>query len=153
MTNILFKIVRICHSQVKCNYVKNEKHFLNFLFHFCNLHQIRNILKEKMILVANVFSKLEIVKKLDRILSNKRRFKKRFDSQLFKVSQILSESAWDHFYHIFSSFWAKLIWKMSPLVIGEILVVFVDTLTAEGKYPVKDWENLPLPVQMQLSDN
>ena len=42
---------------------------------------------------------------------------------------------------------------MSPLVIGQILVVFVDALTAEGKYPVKDWENLPLPVQMQLSDN
>ena len=106
-----------------------------------------------MILVANVFSKVEIVKKFDRILSNKRRVKKRFDSQLFKASQILSESAWDHFYHVFSSFWAKLIWKMSPLVIGEILVVFVDALTAEGKYPVKDWENLPLPVQMQLSDN
>ena len=46
-----------------------------------------------MILVANVFSKVEIVKKFDRILSKKRRFKKRFDSQLFKASQILSESA------------------------------------------------------------
>ena len=30
--------------------------------------------------------------------------------------------------------------------------VFVNTLTAEGKYPVQDWENLPLPMQMPLSD-
>ena len=30
--------------------------------------------------------------------------------------------------------------------------VFVNTLTAEGKYPVQDWENLPLPMQMLLSD-
>ena len=30
---------------------------------------------------------------------------------------------------------------MSPLVLGEILGVFLNTLTAEGKYPVQDWEN------------
>ena len=41
---------------------------------------------------------------------------------------------------------------MSPLVLGEILEVFVDTLTAYGKYPVQDCENLPLPIQMQLSE-
>ena len=42
---------------------------------------------------------------------------------------------------------------MSPLVLGEILGVFLNTLTAEGKYPVQDWENLPLPIEMQLSGN
>ena len=31
---------------------------------------------------------------------------------------------------------------MSPLVLGEILVVFVNRLTADGKYLVQDWENL-----------
>ena len=41
---------------------------------------------------------------------------------------------------------------MSPLVLGEILEVFIDTLTAYGKYPVQDCENLPLPIQMQLSE-
>ena len=35
--------------------------------------------------------------------------------------------------------------------ITEILGIFLNTLTAEGKYPIKDWENLPLPNQMQLS--
>ena len=40
---------------------------------------------------------------------------------------------------------------MSPLGLGEILQVFVNTLTADGKYPVQDCENLQLPIQMQLS--
>ena len=41
---------------------------------------------------------------------------------------------------------------MSPLVVCEILRVFVNTLIADGKYPVQDCENLPLPIQMQLSE-
>ena len=41
---------------------------------------------------------------------------------------------------------------MSALVLGEVLVVFVKRLTADGKYPVEDCENLQLPIQMQLSE-
>ena len=50
----------------------------------------------------------------------------------------------------FSSFLGKLIWKISQLVLGESLGVFVNTLTVDGKYPVQDCENLQLPIQMQL---
>ena len=41
---------------------------------------------------------------------------------------------------------------MSPLVISEILEVFVNTLTADDKYSVQDCENLQLLIQMQLSE-
>ena len=41
---------------------------------------------------------------------------------------------------------------MSPLLIGEVLVVFVNRLTADGKYHVQDYENLQAPIQMQLSE-
>ena len=41
---------------------------------------------------------------------------------------------------------------MSALVLGEVLVVFVKRLTADGKYPVQDCENLQLPIQMVLSE-
>ena len=41
---------------------------------------------------------------------------------------------------------------MSPLVLREILGFFINTLTADGKYPVQDCENLQLPVQIQLSE-
>ena len=45
-----------------------------------------------------------------------------------------------------------MIWKKSPLVLGEFLGVLVNTLTAGGKYPVEDCENVPLSIQMQLSE-
>ena len=41
---------------------------------------------------------------------------------------------------------------MSPLVLSEILGVFVKTLTADSKYRVQDCKNLPLLIQMQLSE-
>ena len=116
---------------------KNKKLFLNFLFHFLNLHQILNILKQTVIIIANVFEKLQTVKNLLRALSKKRRFRTRFESQHVKASQILAIYPWQHLYHVFSSYSLKLIWKMSPLVSGETLEVFLNILTAKGKYPVK----------------
>ena len=41
---------------------------------------------------------------------------------------------------------------MSPLVLGEVLGLFVNILTDDNKYPVEDCENLPLSIQMQLSE-
>ena len=35
-------------------------------------------------------------------------------------------------------------------MLGEILGVFVKTLTADDKYPVQDYENFLRPIQMQL---
>ena len=89
MASILFKIVRICKSQFRCNYLKNEKLFRNILFHFWNLHEILNLLKERMIVVAKVFPKLRTVKILLKTLSKMPRFRTRFDSQPVEASQYL----------------------------------------------------------------
>ena len=104
-----------------------------------------------MIVIANVFPKLQTMKNLARTLPKKCCFLARFESQPVKASQILAKSTWERFYHVLSSFPGKLIWKMSPLVLGEILGVFVNTLTADGNYPVQDSENLQVLIQMQLS--
>ena len=56
------------------------------------------------------------------------------------------------FYHVFLSFLGKLILKMSQLVLGELLAVFVNTLTTDCKYSVRDCENLQLPIEMKLSE-
>ena len=45
----------------------------------------------------------------------------------------------------------KMISKISALLKFEIIGVFVNTLTADYKYPVPNCENLPFPIQMQLS--
>ena len=37
-------------------------------------------------------------------------------------------------------------------MLGEIFGVFVDTLPADGKYPVEYYENLRIPIQMQLPE-
>ena len=42
----------------------SEFFFFFFFFHFWNLYQILNILKQMMIVMANVFPKLETVKNL-----------------------------------------------------------------------------------------
>ena len=38
------------------------------------------------------------------------------------------------------------------MLLGEILGMFFNTLTAQGKYPFEDSKSLPLPFQMQLSE-
>ena len=104
-----------------------------------------------MIVIANVLRKLQTVKDLVRLLSKKSRFRTRFDSQHVKGSQTLLKSEWGNFYHVFSLFRGELIWKTSPLVIIQILGVFINTLTADDNYPVPDYKNLQLPIEMQLS--
>ena len=42
---------------------------------------------------------------------------------------------------------------MSPVLLGEILGMFLNPLIAEGKYPIEDWEKVQLPIQMDLSQN
>ena len=58
MESTLFIIARICDFKFKSNYLKNYKLSLNFLFDFWNLHQILNILKKKMMVIANIFPNL-----------------------------------------------------------------------------------------------
>ena len=121
-----------------------------FLLHFWNLNQILNILKEKMIVIANVFRKIIRVKNLVRTLSKGQRFSTGLGSQHVKAFQIVPKFPWTRFYHVFSSFSKNLIWKMSLAVLGEILGVFVNTLTADSKYPAKDCKNFPLSIQIPL---
>ena len=104
-----------------------------------------------MMVTAIVFSKLQTVKILVRHLCKKRPFRQSFGRQHVEVSQILAKCPSQHIYHVCSSFWGKLILKLSPLVLGEVLVMFLNTLSADRKYPIEDWENLQLQIQMQLS--
>ena len=129
---------------------QKRKIFPIFLFHFWNLHQVLNILKKKTIVIANIFPKLQIVKNLVRSLSKKRLVRTPFASQHINREQTFVKSSWQNSYQISSSPWGKVIWKISPLVICEILGVFVHTLTTDDKYPVRYCENLSSSIQMEL---
>ena len=151
ITSILFRIVRICRSLFKSSYLKNKRHFLAFLFHWWNLHQILNIFKKKKIVIAHVFPKLATVQGLVTPLTIQRRLKTSFYSQHVKRFQTLIKSSWEHFSHIFWSLWEEIIWKISTWLKFDIIGLFANTWTADYKYSVPDCENLPCPIQLQLS--
>ena len=117
----------------------------------CGIYIKFGKLEKKKIVIANVFPKLQTVKDLVRPLSKNHRFRTSFKSQHVKGSQTLKKSAREHFYQIFSSMRVEMISKISALLKFEIIGVFVNTLTADYKYPVPNCENLPFPIQMQLS--
>ena len=83
----------------KCNYLKNKNHFVKFYFHYSNLHQIWNILKKKMIVIANVFPLLQIVKNLVKPLFKRRPFGTSFESQHIKHLWNLHDSTFIKFFH------------------------------------------------------
>ena len=126
----------LCNSEnlpepIQIQLSKKEKTFPQFFVNFWNLHQILNILKQKMTFMAYVFLKLQTAKDFVRPMSKNYSLRTPFDSKHVKESQTLVRSAWGNFYHIFLLLWGKLNWKRSLLVMCEILEHFVNTLTAE----------------------
>ena len=150
MKSTIFGIVRICSSQLKCNYLEKKNVFLNFLFHFWNLHQFLNTTSKNMIVTTNTFPEFQTAKDVVRETSEKPRFRTTLDSQHIKGLQTPVKPAWQHFYHNSPSPWANLIWKLSLCVICQILGALVNTLTGDDKYPLRNWENLQLKVQVEL---
>ena len=73
-----------------------------------------------MMVIANVFSKLQTVKNFVTKLCKKRRFGTRLISRHVKGSRILAKSQLECFYHVFASISGMLIWKIFPLRLGEI---------------------------------
>ena len=57
-----------------------------------------------MMVIPNVFPKLQTVKNFVRQLCKKRRFGTRFNTQHDKVSQILVKSPWEWFYQVLPPF-------------------------------------------------
>ena len=129
--------MRIGRSLFKSSYLKNKKHFLDFLLHLWHLHEIWKIFKKKKIVIANVFAKLATVQGLVTPLTIQRGLKSSFDSQHIKRFQTLVKSLWEHLYHISSSLWGEIIWKTSPWLKFGIIGLFVNTWTADYKYPFR----------------
>ena len=100
--------------------------------------------------MGNVYPKLAIVQGLVTPLNIQRRLKTSFDSQHVKRFQTLVKSSWEHLYHIFSSLWGEMIWKISSWLKFEIIVLFANRWTADYNYPFPENENLPFFIQIQI---
>ena len=99
---------------------EKRKNYSQFFVSFLESTSNFKHLGEKMMVVANVFPKLQTVKDFVTALSKKRCFGTRLDSGHVKVSQALAKSGRECFYQIFSAIRGKLIGKISPLVLGEM---------------------------------
>ena len=105
MTSIFFRIVTICRSEFKRNYKQKRKTSCELFVPFLEFTSSFKHFEKKMLVMTNVFPKLKTVKDVVRHMSKKPCFRTRFGIQHVKESnKRLVKCAWEHFYHIFSSF-------------------------------------------------
>ena len=104
-----------------------------------------------MTLIPAVFLKLRTPKIMVTSMSKKSLFKGSFGKQHGKRAQTLLKIAWEYLYHIYWSLWMQLIWKKFLLVICKISRLFINTLSADGKYSLFNRDNLTQPIMMELS--
>ena len=151
MTSILFLIQTSQRNQLKWNYLENKKSFPDFFLNASNLVSVLNIFKRKITLVAYIFPKLRTPKNVVRSMSKKSRFTEPFQKQDGKGTQTLLKSERQHLYHIYGSLIRQLSREKSLLVICKILTLFLNTMTADGKYSFLNRDNSTQPIQVQLS--
>ena len=84
-------------------------------------------------------------------MSKSSRSRGSFNKQHGKRAKALSKYVSQHLYHIHWSLANQFSWKKSLLLTCKILVLPVNTLTVDEKYPVPNRENLTIHIQMQLS--
>ena len=104
-----------------------------------------------MTLIAEVFPKLLTPENMVPSMSKKSCYKGSFGKQHSKHLQTLLKFDWQHLYHIYWSLFRQLSYKNSLLVICNISRLFINTLSADGRYSLFNRDNLTQPIQMILS--
>ena len=83
-------------------------------------------------------------------MSKKSRFTGTAEKQQGKGAQALLKCKPQHLYHIGVSLPSQLSWKISPLLTYQVLVMLVNTLVVDEKYPVLSRYNLTIPIKIQV---
>ena len=104
-----------------------------------------------MTLIAQIFTKLRTPENMVRSISKWSRFKGSFGKQHGKLAKTFFKFEWRHIYHIYWSLWRRLTCKKSLLLICKISKLFSNTLSADAKYSLLNWDNLTQPIQMPLA--
>ena len=136
---------------LKPHYLKKEKHFLEFLLYFSNLHKISHILKKNFSFIAWIVGKLLASKNVVAWMPESSSFRTPFGSQSVHEFQTLLTSATDNFYPHFAVIQHILSQKIVLLVRSKIVGVFGKTLPADDMYSRQNWGKLPQHVKIPLS--
>ena len=124
MTSIPDAICRIVCNNFKRYYLKNGRLFQDFLLHFWNVHEIYNILKKRMSVLASLFPKLLFRKEVATETSRRSHFKTPFGNQRVNGFQTPLKVATHHYYPFSPWIPGKMSWKKTALLWSKILRLF-----------------------------
>ena len=141
MTSIPATICRVFGNNFKRFYLKNRKLFLDFLFHFWNVHKLLNISKKTMSFPAYKLPKLLFPKEVATETSRRSCFRTPFGNQRVNGFQTPLKVVRHHYYLFFPWISGKLSWKKTALLWSKILRLFANTLTADDKYSCRNMQN------------
>ena len=151
MTSIPAAICRIVCKNSKRYYLKKARLFLYILLHFWNVHEIYNIWKKRMSVLAWLFPKLLFPKEVFTETSRGSCFRIPFGNQRVNRFETPLKAARDHDYLFFPWILGKLSWKKIALVLSKILRLFANTFTADDKYSCRNMQNFLKQLQTLLS--
>ena len=151
MTSIPAAIWTIFCNNFKRYYLKNRRHFLDFLLHFRNVHEVYNILKKRMSVMAWLFPKLLFPKEVATETSRMSFFRTPLGNHRVNEFQTSLKVATHHYYPLFPWISGKLSWKKTALLWSKILRLFANTLTADDKYSCRNMQNFLQQLQKLLS--
>ena len=152
MTSIPAAICRIFCNNFKRYYLKNGRLFLDFLFHFWNVHEIQNILKKRMSVLALIFPKLLFWKEVATGTSRRSGFRTPFGNQRVNGFQTPLKVARHHYYPFCPWISCKLGWKKTALLWWKILRLSSNTLTDDDKNSCRNVQNFLQQLQTLLSE-
>ena len=151
MTSIPAAIWTIFCNNFKRYYLKNGRLFLDILLHFWNVHEIYNILKKTMSVLAWLFPKVLFPKEVATETSRRCCFRTPFGNQRVNGFQTPLKVATHHYYPLFPWISGKLSRKKAALFWSKNLRLFANTLTADDKYSCRNMQNFLQQLQTLLS--
>ena len=139
-------------QQLQTLFSEKRKTFSGYFLHFWNVHEIYNILKKRMSVLAWSFSKLFFRKEVATGTSRRACFRTPFGNHRVNEFQTPLKVARHHYYPLFPWISRKLRWKKTALLWSKILRLFANTLTADDKYSCRNMHNFLQQLQTLLSE-
>ena len=138
-------------KKFQCNYLQNQKYFLELLLHFLNLHKILSILKKNLTFITLIFPELLILKNVLTWIHESSYFRTVFGSKRGKASQTLLKSTQQPFYGNFSFMSNKVSCVSCLLGLSKMWGASFNTFTANDIYSCHNKEKFLQQVPTQFS--
>ena len=137
---------------IQMHFSRKQKTFLQILCAFFKSTSKFWTFSKKMTIIGYVFPKLRTPKSVVRKMSKMPCLRGPINRKHGNWAKTLIHYRWQNLYHIYWSLWDLLRRKKSLLVTCKVLRLFVNTLTADDKYSLVNWDNWMQTIQMHFSE-